>query len=253
MKNELLKVNGLKKCYGEKTVVDDVSYVIETGDIIGLIGPNGAGKSTMIKILAGVEDKTAGKVLFQSSQIDAQNVEYKKTLGVVPQDIAIYEDLNAYENVMFFCSLYGFKKQELKQRTKEALEFVGLWEKRDQLPTKFSGGMKRRLNIACSIAHSPQLLIMDEPTVGIDPQSRNHIMESIKKLNQRGTTIIYVSHYMEEIEELCNRIIIMDHGKIRKDETKVKLKEMYQMENLMTLEDIFLHLTGTKLRDEEEA
>ncbi|MDD5936145.1 MAG: ABC transporter ATP-binding protein [Clostridiales bacterium] len=249
---ELLNVRNLRKQYGEKLVVEDVSYVVNSGEIVGLIGPNGAGKSTMIKILADVEEKTDGEILFHKASIANQVKKYKSKLGIVPQDIAIYEDLSAYDNVKFFCSLYGYKKQEVKERAQEALEFVGLWERRKEMPGKFSGGMKRRLNIACSIAHSPELLIMDEPTVGIDPQSRNHIMESIKKLNAKGTTVIYVSHYMEEIEEICNRIIIMDHGRILEDEAKDKFKEKYRAKNLNRLEDIFLYLTGTKLRDEEE-
>jgi ABC-2 type transport system ATP-binding protein len=248
---ELLSLSNVKKCYGEKYVVDGISYVVRKGEILGLIGPNGAGKSTMIKMLAGVEDMTEGSVCFEGEKIYKYHQEYKKALGIVPQEIALYDDLSAYENVAFFCSLYGFSRKEIRTRVKEALEFVGLWEKKKELPCKFSGGMKRRLNIACSIAHSPKLLIMDEPTVGIDPQSRNHIMESIKKLNERGTTVIYVSHYMEEIEELCERIIIMDHGKILEDCQKLELKKKYEENEPKTLENIFLELTGTSLRDEE--
>lgn len=247
----LLSLKNVRKNYGEKTVVNGISYEVEHGEIIGLLGPNGAGKSTMIKLLAGVENMTEGTVSYEGKDIQNCSMEFKQALGVVPQDIALYEDLSAYENVAFFCSLYGFSQKEIKRRTQEALEFVGLWDKRKELPTKFSGGMKRRLNIACSIAHSPKLLIMDEPTVGIDPQSRNHIMESIKKLNRSGTTIIYVSHYMEEIQELCQRIMIMDHGVIIEDCSKQELMMKHQADETKTLESIFLELTGTCLRDGE--
>jgi len=247
----LLQVKGLTKSYGEKQVVQKINFVVNEGEILGLIGPNGAGKSTTVKMMIDVEGKDEGEILYQGSNTKSEMKSFKQAIGVVPQDIAVYDDLSAYDNVNFFCSLYGYKGKELKARVQEALEFVGLWERRKELPSKYSGGMKRRLNIACSIAHSPKLLIMDEPTVGIDPQSRNHIMESIKALNSRGTTVIYVSHYMEEIEALCNRIIIMDHGKIIEDMEKEHLKEKYNRQGIVTLEEIFLHLTGTELRDEE--
>ncbi|MDF2943311.1 MAG: multidrug transport system ATPase [Herbinix sp.] len=249
--NLLLQVKDLTKSYGEKQVVQKINFSMKEGEILGFIGPNGAGKSTTIKMIIDVESKEEGAILFQG--IDTKNAmkNFKQVIGVVPQDIAVYDDLSAYDNVCFFCSLYGYKGMDLKARVQEALEFVGLWERRKELPTKFSGGMKRRLNIACSIAHAPKLLIMDEPTVGIDPQSRNHIMESIKALNDRGTSVIYVSHYMEEIDSLCNRIIIMDHGQIIEDMEKSELKDKYRKQGVVTLEEIFLHLTGTELRDEE--
>lgn len=249
--SQLLKVNELSKKYGEKKVVDHVDFDVMEGEILGFIGPNGAGKTTTIKMLIDVETMDEGEIAFEGERIDKIKKAYKKSIGVVPQEIAVYDDLSAFDNVKFFCSLYGYGGKELKNRVKEALDFVGLWERRKDLPTKFSGGMKRRLNIACSIAHSPRLLIMDEPTVGIDPQSRNHILEAIKTLNMRGTSVIYVSHYMEEIEAICSRIVIMDHGKKIEDMEKVALKNKYKEQGLITLEDIFLHLTGTKLRDEE--
>lgn len=249
--NYLLEVKELSKTYGEKQVVQKINFHVKEGEILGLIGPNGAGKSTTIKMMIDVEDRDEGEILYHGVDTLKDKGIFKKTNGVVPQEIAVYDDLNAYDNVNFFCSLYGYSRKELKVRVKEALEFVGLWERRKELPTKFSGGMKRRLNIACSIAHSPKLLIMDEPTVGIDPQSRNHIMESIKKLNARGTSIIYVSHYMEEIEAICNRVIIMDNGRVIEDQNKESLKAKYLEQGCNTLEEIFLQLTGTQLRDEE--
>ncbi len=248
--NALLEVKNLSKSYGEKKVVDRLSLKVAEGDILGFIGPNGAGKSTTIKMIIDVEEKGEGDILFKSKRTKEHLKAFKRFIGVVPQDIAVYEDISAYDNVRFFCSLYGHKGTDLKQRTREALEFVGLWEHRSELPSKFSGGMKRRLNIACSIAHTPKLLIMDEPTVGIDPQSRNHIMESIKSLNRRGTSVIYVSHYMEEIEAICNRVVVMDHGTLLEDMEKEAFKEKYEAQGCHSLEEIFLQLTGKELRDE---
>ena len=204
-------------------------------------------------MIIDVEAMDGGEILYEGRRIKEDIIRFKKAIGVVPQEVAVYEDISAYDNVLFFCSLYGYSGKDLKKRAREALEFVGLWDRRKDLPSKYSGGMKRRLNIACSIAHSPRLLIMDEPTVGIDPQSRNHIMESIKQLNQRGTTILYVSHYMEEIEAICSRIAIMDHGTLIEDMEKEKLKIKYKEQGCTNLEDIFLTLTGTQLRDEEGA
>lgn len=249
----LLEVRNLTKAYGEKKVVDDLSLHIKEGEIVGFLGPNGAGKSTTIKLVIEVESMDEGEILYEGGTIKEKGITFKRSIGVVPQDIAVYEDISAYDNVKFFCSLYGYSGKELRKRAQEALEFVGLWDRRKDLPSKYSGGMKRRLNIACSIAHSPKLLIMDEPTVGIDPQSRNHITEAIKLLNQRGTTILYVSHYMEEIEVLCSRILIMDHGKLIEDMDKEKLKDKYKEQGCTSLEDIFLTLTGTELRDGEGA
>ena len=247
--NAILEVKNLSKSFGEKKVVDRLNLKVTEGDIMGLIGPNGAGKSTTIKMIIDVEEVGEGDILFQDNRTKENLKAFKRSIGVVPQDIAVYEDISAYDNVRFFCSLYGHKGAELKQRTREALELVGLWEHRTELPCKFSGGMKRRLNIACSIAHTPKLLIMDEPTVGIDPQSRNHIMESIKVLNSRGTSVIYVSHYMEEIEAICNRIVVMDRGKLLEDMEKEAFKKKYRTQNCQSLEEIFLKLTGTELRD----
>lgn len=251
-KMEMLKLSNLTKSYGEKKVVDDLSFTVNQGEAIGLLGPNGAGKSTTIRMITGIENCDAGDISYQGTRTDSSRRILRREAGLVPQEIAVYSDLSAYENVRFFCSLYGLRGDELKARVKEALEFTGLWERRKERPGKFSGGMKRRLNIACSIAHSPKLLIMDEPTVGIDPQSRNYILEAIKTLNQRGTTVIYVSHYMEEIESLCQRIIIMDHGTLKEDLSMQELREKYAAKGAKSLEEIFLQITGTSLRDGEE-
>lgn len=247
---ELLKVSTFEKKYGGRTVVDGLSFRVMEGEILGFLGPNGAGKSTTIRLITGIEKCDRGVLSYQGKEVGERREELRKKLGFVPQDIAVYGDLSAYDNVKFFCSLYGYKGKELENRVKEALEFVALWDRRKEKPGKFSGGMKRRLNIACSIAHSPELLILDEPTVGIDPQSRNYILEAIRILNKRGTTVIYVSHYMEEIEALCGRIIIMDQGQLKLDKEKEALKQAYRQKGCETLEDIFLKVTGITLRDE---
>ncbi|QLY78621.1 ABC transporter ATP-binding protein [Clostridium intestinale] len=248
MKN-ILEIKKLKKAYGEKQVVKEISFKVKEGEILGFLGPNGAGKSTTINMIATVVDSDSGEILFTDKPIKNKEKVFKTSLGVVPQELAFFSDLTAYDNVKFFCSLYGIGGEELKKSVKEALEFVGLWDRRKEYPDSFSGGMKRRLNIACAIAHKPRLLIMDEPTVGIDPQSRNNILEAIKKLNKLGITIIYTSHHMEEVEALCSRILIMDEGEIIEQGDKEYIKEKYRTLNKYNLEEIFLYLTGKELRD----
>ena len=222
----LVAVKNLVKRYKDVLAVDNVSLDIEEGEIFGLLGPNGAGKTTTINAIIGLTRVDSGEIVIFGKNFNDHELEIKRDLGVVPQDIAIFEDLTAYENLSYFGKLYGLKGALLKERVEEALEFTGLLEKKKQYPKKFSNGMKRRLNIACALVHHPKLIIMDEPTVGIDPQSRNHIIQSIKKLNQLGATIIYISHYMEEIEELCTRIVIMDQGRVIAKGTKEELKEL---------------------------
>ncbi|MDU1278342.1 MAG: ABC transporter ATP-binding protein [Clostridium sp.] len=247
----ILSIQNVTKKYGEKVIIENENFSVYKGDILGFIGPNGAGKSTSINIISTLVSPDNGSILFHGQDISSNMLNYKKSLGIVPQDLAIYEDLNAYDNVAFFCSLYGIRGMELKEKVKKALEFVGLWDRRKDLPSKFSGGMKRRLNIACAITHEPELLIMDEPTVGIDPQSRNKILEAVKELNRTGTTVIYTSHYMEEIEALCNRIVLLDKGNVIEDLSKNDYKVKYEQMGCSTLEDIFLYTTGTDLRDME--
>lgn len=221
-----VKIEELTKKFGDTAAVDNISLEIDDGEIYGLLGPNGAGKSTTINVICGLLFADRGKVYILERDNRKDPGFVKKNIGIVPQEIAIYEDLTALENVKFFASLYGLRGAELKERAEEALEFVGLSDKSKILPSKFSGGMKRRLNIACALAHRPKLIIMDEPTVGIDPQSRNHILQSVRKLNKMGCTIIYTSHYMEEVEEICTRIAIMDHGKIIAEGTKEELNSI---------------------------
>jgi ABC-2 type transport system ATP-binding protein len=220
------------KKFGDVTAVDKVSLEIAEGEIFGLLGPNGAGKSTAINMITGLLSIDKGSISIYGKDVRKDKMATKSYVGIVPQDIAIYEDLTSLENVKFFASLYGLRGKKLEEAALEALEFTGLSEKKSQFPKSFSGGMKRRLNIACAIAHKPKLIIMDEPTVGIDPQSRNHILQSVKKLNEMGSTIIYTSHYMEEVEEICTRIAIMDHGKV------IALGTCSELENMINDRDV---------------
>lgn len=210
---EFLTVKNLIKNYGDFCAVDDLSFSVYEGEIFGLLGPNGAGKSTTMNVITSLCDFSKGSVKVDGMDLIADNEKVKRMIGAVPQEIAIYPFLSAEENVKFFASLYGLKGRELSEAAKEALEFVGLFDRAKMKPKQMSGGMKRRLNIACGIAHSPKLIIMDEPTVGVDAQSREHILNSIKVLRERGATVIYTSHYMNEVESICDRIAIIDHGK----------------------------------------
>lgn len=232
----ILEIKNLVKRYGEFLAVDNVSFNIKEGQIFGLLGPNGAGKSTIINTIIGLCSMDSGEIKIFGKYLSKDEMNIKKQIGVVPQDIALFEDLTAYENVSFFGRLYGLKGNELKSSVKEALEFTGLWERKNDFPKQYSGGMKRRLNIACAIVHKPRLIIMDEPTVGIDPQSRNHIINSVKTLNSMGSSVIYTSHYMEEIEQLCDEIVIIDKGKVIARGTNDELKALISTEDKITLE-----------------
>ncbi len=222
---KVIELKDVVKKYGDFEAVKGVTFNIEEGEIYGLLGPNGAGKSTLINMICGLLNITKGEIFVLGQSMERGSAKVKSKLGLVPQDIALYNNLTAYENVKFFCGLYGFSGSELKERAEKALKYVGLLDKANSTPSTFSGGMKRRLNIACAIAHTPKVIILDEPTVGIDPQSRNHILESIKKLNEKGATIIYTSHYMEEVEAICTKVGVMDHGKLIAMGTKEELKD----------------------------
>lgn len=222
----VLELKQLTKKFGEIAAVDQLSLSIREGEIFGLLGANGAGKSTTINMIASLLPSTKGEIELMGRNIAKHARFAKSNIGIVPQELAIYEDMTAYENASFFAGLYGLRGALLKSRAEEALAFTGLLDKKKSYPRDFSGGMKRRLNIACAIAHRPKLIIMDEPTVGIDPQSRHYILNSVRKLNEMGSTIIYTSHYMEEVEELCTRIAIIDHGKVIAEGTKEQLKSI---------------------------
>ena len=223
----IVDIKNVTKRYDDKLAVDNVNLQIKKGELFGLLGPNGAGKSTLISMLSGLIPFDKGEIFIGEKNVKAQPVEAKKYIGLIPQEIALYENLSGLENLKFWGSMYGLRGKELKNRIEEAIETTALKEKiKDKLKT-YSGGMKRRLNIACSIMHHPEIIIMDEPTVGIDPQSRNHILEFTKKLNRNyNTTIIYTTHYMEEVEFLCNKLAIIDEGKIIAQGSKEDIKKL---------------------------
>lgn len=223
----IVDIKNVTKRYNDKLAVDNVNLQIKKGELFGLLGPNGAGKSTLISMLSGLIPFDKGEIFIGEKNVKAQSVEAKKYIGLIPQEIALYENLSGLENLKFWASMYGLRGKELKNRIEEAIETTALKEKiKDKLKT-YSGGMKRRLNIACSIMHHPEIIVMDEPTVGIDPQSRNHILEFTKKLNRDyNTTIIYTTHYMEEVEFLCNKLAIIDEGKIIAQGSKEDIKKL---------------------------
>ncbi|GAB2672218.1 ABC transporter ATP-binding protein [Paenibacillus thermoaerophilus] len=227
--------DALKK-YDSRITVNHLTLDIGQGEIFGLLGPNGAGKSTSIRMAAGLLPLDGGDITLDGRSVRSQPLEVKRRLGLVPQELAIYEQLTAWENVAFFGRLYGLRGKLLKQRVEEALGFVGLADRAGDKPHTFSGGMKRRLNIACAITHRPMLIIMDEPTVGIDPHSRNHILESVRELNRLGSTVIYTTHYMEEVEAICTRIGIIDQGKLIASGTKDQLRRQAGQDIVLSLE-----------------
>ncbi|MFC3750539.1 ABC transporter ATP-binding protein [Paenibacillus sp. GCM10012306] len=223
------------KRYDGKLIVDHLNVSIQEGEIFGLLGPNGAGKSTTISMLCGLLSMDGGSIEVDGISVTANPLEVKRRIGLVPQDLALYDVMTAAENVTFFGKLYGLRGKLLKERVEEALAFTGLSDRAKDKPSSFSGGMKRRLNIACAIMHRPRLIIMDEPTVGIDPQSRNHILESVKTLNQLGSTVIYTSHYMEEVAAICDRVAIMDKGHIIACGTEKELRERVAREEKIVI------------------
>ena len=231
----LLKVSDLHKDFGSTKAVDGVSFRVEQGEVFGLLGPNGAGKSTTISMVSTLIPPTKGEILFEGRNIFAEPKSLRQKLGVVPQDIALYPTLSGYENLRFWGSMYGLKGEGLKKRIEEVAEIIGLNGRLKDRVDKYSGGMKRRLNIGAALLHKPELLIMDEPTVGIDPQSRNHILDTVLELNRQGMTIIYTSHYMEEVEYLCSRICIMDQGRIIASGTQDELVELIKGETQVSL------------------
>lgn len=246
----ILKTTDLTKKYNNTAVVDSLNIEIRRGEIFGLLGPNGAGKSTTMNMICSIVRPTVGSIEVLGKNPWKQKKEVIHKIGYIPQELAIHGNLKVWENVELFTSLYGIKGAKLKKAVDASLEYVGLLERKQEFARNFSGGMKRRLNIACAIGHNPELLIFDEPTVGIDPQSRNFILDKIKESNKKGATVIYTSHYMEEVEEICTRIAIMDNGKIIACGTSEELKKLVTGgdENI-TLEEVFLTLTGKKLRD----
>jgi ABC-2 type transport system ATP-binding protein len=302
----MIKADNLKKRYGDVVAVDNVSFAVEKGETFGLLGPNGAGKTTTIQLLCGLLKPDGGTVSLDG-KTDPSLVEVRSSLGVVPQALAIYEELSARQNLHFFGRIYGLSGRKLKERVDDCLEIAGLKNRSNDRASKYSGGMKRRLNMVCSFLHEPPLLLLDEPTVGVDPQSRNLIFDTIETMKNQGRTIIYTTHYMEEAQRLCDRVAILDHGKIldmdsvdnlikkhggpsrieaefeklpssdsikqyidsenvQFEESKIRFETSRPMESLAklnrsgvrfislkvqtaNLEDVFLNLTGRRLRD----
>ncbi len=233
----MLETIDLTKRFKQNIAVDGIGMYLEEGESVGLLGPNGAGKSTTISMISSLVKPTKGDVLFQGESILKNPKELRQSLGVVPQEIALYGELSAYENLKFFGRIYKLNGDFLEKRISETLELVGLEEKRKDLVKNFSGGMKRRLNIAAALLHEPRLVIMDEPTVGIDPQSRNHILNTVRKLNkEKQMTVLYTSHYMEEVENLCDRVYIMDKGKVIASGYKDELKRILSNEDTILIE-----------------
>ncbi len=234
----VLDVDGLKRSFDDLVAVGGVSFSIEPGEAYGLLGPNGAGKTTTISMVAGLLESDAGSVSVAGKLMTTKSSDAKRAIGLVPQDLAIYPDLTAAENLKFFGSLYGMRGASLNERIMTVLEMVGLSDRADDRSDEYSGGMKRRLNIAVGLLHEPQLLILDEPTVGVDPQSRNAILESVEGLSSRGMSVLYTTHYMEEAERLCDRVGIIDNGLLVAEGTRRSLVDSIG-------QDDTVHVTAT--------
>ena len=239
MGEKVLEIENLVKRYQELVALDHLNLSIEKGEVFGLLGPNGCGKTTAISCILALLTFDKGSVKVFGKEIQPDSYDIKKQIGVVLQNVAVFDELTVQENIDYFCGLYIKDKATRKQYVEEAIEFSGLEQFRKFYPKKLSGGLLRRLNIACGIAHKPKLIILDEPTVAVDPQSRNKILEGIERLNREGATVIYTSHYMEEVEQICSRIAILDHGHCIASGTKEELKAM-----ITTGEKIHVEATG---------
>ena len=233
---KVVKIENLVKRYGDLVAVDHFNLEIEEGEIFGLLGPNGSGKSTTIHCLLSLLSYDKGHIEIFGQEMTPASYDIKKDIGIIMQNVAVFQELTVYENIDYFCGLYVPEKGQRKRLVEEAIEFAGLSEFRKFYPKKLSGGLLRRLNIACGIAHKPKLIILDEPTVAVDPQSRNKILEGIRELNRQGATIIYTTHYMEEVEQICTRIAIMDKGRNLALGTKDELKAMIDLEETIQME-----------------
>ncbi|HST31742.1 MAG TPA: ABC transporter ATP-binding protein [Chthoniobacterales bacterium] len=231
----MLEVKGLTKRYGKLLAVEDVSFRADHGETVGLLGPNGAGKTTTVSIIAGLLSPDAGEVLIEGQRVESDTDPVKLRIGLVPQDMALYDQLSARDNLTFFGALYSIAGAPARKIITEVLDLVGLSDRADDKVQTFSGGMKRRLNLAAALLHDPQILLLDEPTVGVDPQSRNAIFENLETLKRTGKTLLYTTHYMEEAERLCDRIIIVDHGKVIADDTLSGLHKLLPVTNVLAI------------------
>jgi len=232
----IVGVKNLVKRYGDLVALDHLSFNVREGEIFGLLGPNGSGKTTAINCILSLLNYDKGEIELFDKPMAPDAYDIKRDIGVIMQDVAVFDELTVYENIDYFCSLYVRDREKRKGLVEEALDFVGLKDFRKFYPKKLSGGLLRRLNIACGIAHKPRLIILDEPTVAVDPQSRNNILDGIKRLNEDGATIIYTSHYMEEVEQLCSRIVIMDKGRVIASGSKEELKGMIKLGEKISVE-----------------
>lgn len=232
----IVNVEGLVKRYDKLVALDYLNLKVEEGEIFGLLGPNGSGKTTAINCILSLLKYDKGNIQIFGKTMNPNAYDLKKDIGIIMQNVAVFDELTVYENISYFCSLYIKDRAEVKRLTKEAIEFVALEDYQNFYPKKLSGGLLRRLNIACGIAHKPKLIILDEPTVAVDPQSRNKILEGIMKLNKEGATIIYTSHYMEEVEQICSRIAIIDKGRVIAEGTKDELKSMISIGEKISME-----------------
>ena len=234
----MLEVKNVLKRYDDLVALDNLSLDIKKGEVYGLLGPNGSGKTTLINCILSLSKFEKGDIKIFDQPMSVDRYDLKAKIGYVPQEIAVFDELSVYDNIDFFCGLYIQDKATRKQYVEEAIEFVGLNDFRKFVPKKLSGGLKRRLNLACGLAHKPELLILDEPTVAVDPQSRNAILEGIMDLNKKGMTVIYTSHYMDEVEQICTRISIIDKGKLLATGDKYELKKLVGLTDTLILKDI---------------
>lgn len=233
---KVIEVKNLTKKYKDLMAIDNLSFDVNEGEILGLLGPNGSGKSTTINCILSLLNYMSGSIKIFGKDMKPDSYDIKAKIGVIFQDVAVFDELTVYENIDYFCGLYIKNKETRKKYIEDAIELVGIGEFKKFRPKQLSGGLLRRLNIACGIAHKPKLIFLDEPTVAVDPQSRNNILDGIKKLREQGATIVYTTHYMEEVELLCDRIIILDKGKILAEGTSDTLKELAKIEEKVTVE-----------------
>ncbi len=246
----MLQVSHLRKTFGKLVAVDDVSFKVDRGQLVGLLGPNGAGKTTTVSMIAALLTPEKGEVLVGGARLAGDTDPKKRKIGLVPQDLALYDELSARANLRFFGALYDLSGAALDKAIGAAMDLVGLADRLNDLVKTYSGGMKRRLNLAAGLLHDPDILLLDEPTVGVDPQSRNAIFENLELLKSRGKALLYTTHDMEEVERLADRIVVVDHGKVIADDTLAGLQSRVAIAGeRATLESVFLTLTGRSLRD----
>lgn len=242
----MIEIRNLEKSYANVKALRGLNLTVKQGEILGLLGPNGAGKTTLISILAGLVNPTQGEGFIEKKDIFRRTGDVKKIIGLVPQELSLYASLSGEENLNFFGRMYGVKRKALQENIASLLDFAGLTDRKDDLVRTYSGGMKRRLNLVCGLVHSPTYVFLDEPTVGVDPQSREHIFHNIRRLKEEGIGILYTTHYIEEAEKLCDRVAIMDEGRIIAIGPQ---KDLLADHDCLDLGNLFLKLTGKGLRD----